>query len=444
MKRTLLGGLMALWLVGFSYAEQVEFDIVVKAGKHDYKQVPVCVPLNVPKSCAKVTVATMEGEVAVVGGQLTVPALTTESVLVAGKGTVRRDLHFILPELKAGAVAKLTAKLNTEAQYKSNQSFVWTDKKKEYSELGYQDGKRVRPILRYMKKPYDTSSDMARNQSYKVFHHVYDLQGKRFVTNGGHTDLPFDANNKQLRGLLFPHHRGLMFGFNRITWGGNKKADVWHCRQRGKSENYIEHVKTLSQESGPILGRHRVLIDWHGSKTDVFAQEVRELTVYKVPGGTLVEFASLVKTTSGDVILDGDPQHAGFQFRASNDVARKTKKQTYYLRPETGKGKLGQTINWPGNKSATVDLPWKAMSFVLDGKRYTAAYLDHPMNPGEARHSERDYGRFGYYFTYKVTEKTPLLVNYRVWLQDGEMTMEEVDDLRQDFVTVPEVSVRQS
>src|SRR5205085_10413354 len=124
---------------------------------------------------------------------------------------------------------------------------------------------------------------------------------------------------------LYPHHRGLGYGFNKITYGDGKTADTWHCPpadpKKNKTENYIEHVKTLSQEAGLVLGRHRVLINWHGSKTDIFAKEEREMTVYAVPGGTLVEFASLLKTTDGLVKLDGDPQHAGFQFRAANEVA---------------------------------------------------------------------------------------------------------------------------
>ena len=33
-----------------------------------------------------------------------------------------------------------------------------------------------------------------------------------------------------------------------------------------------------------------------------------------------------------------------------------------------------------------VDLPWNVMSFVVGGKRYTAAYLDRPENPKEARY----------------------------------------------------------
>jgi hypothetical protein len=175
----------------------------------------------------------------------------------------------------------------------------------------------------------------------------------------------------------------------------------------------------------------------------VFAKEEREVTIYRVPGGTLVEWTSLLKTTGGDVKLDGDPQHAGFQFRAHNDVAAKSKNQTYYLRVD-GKGKPGQTINWGAKNppKGTVDIPWKALCFVLDGQRYTAAYLDHPQNPGEARHSERDYGRFGYYFVHTLTKDNPLLVRYRVWLQEGEMTGPEVEELQREFVSPPAMTVR--
>ena len=55
-----------------------------------------------------------------------------------------------------------------------------------------------------------------------------------------------------------------------------------------------------------------------------------------------------------------------------------------------------------------VDLPWYAMSFVLDGQRYTACYFNHPDNPSPTRFSERDYGRFGGYFERDVTKENRL------------------------------------
>ena len=252
-----------------------------------------------------------------------------------------------------------------------------------------------------------------RQETFKVYHHLYDPSGQRLVTKGP--------------GGLFPHHRALFFGFNKVSYG-DKKADVWHC----PPGCYQSHEKFLASEAGPVLGRHRVEIAWHGPANEVFANEEREMTVYNVPGGTLVEFASRVRSTVGKVKLDGDPQHAGFHFRADKEVAEKTKEQTYYLRPD-GPGKLGETRNWPAQKTH-VNLPWDAMCFVLGGQRYTVAYLDKPTNPKEARFSERDYGRFGSYFEYELNDKNSLQVNYRVWLQKGEMTVPEVAALSTNFV----------
>src|SRR5262249_34552103 len=159
---------------------------------------------------------------------------------------------------------------------------------------------------------------------------------------------------------LYTHHRGLFYGFNRITYGAGKKADIWHCT----GNVYQSHERFLAQEAGPVLGRHRLEIAWHGQDKEVFAVEERELTVYAVPGGRLVEFASHLTSKAGKVKLDGDPQHAGFHFRADNEVAEKTKKQTYYLRPD-GPGQPGETRNWdPKTRKGPVNLPWNAMSFV--------------------------------------------------------------------------------
>jgi hypothetical protein len=246
-----------------------------------------------------------------------------------------------------------------------------------------------------------------------VYHHLFDPTGEKLLTKGP--------------GGLFPHHRGLFFGYNRISYGDGQTADIWHCRN-GESQ---VHQSIVRSETGPVLGRHELLIHWNGKDGQPFAQEEREITVYHVDGGQLIDFASHLSTTVGDVQLDGDPQHAGVQFRATQHVPDVTKAETYYLRPD-GKGEPGKFRNWPDNKEH-VDLPWNALSFVVDGTRYTCCYLDHPQNPKEARYSERDYGRFGSYFEYTLTGDQPLRVRYRLWLQEGEMTVDEVSQLHAGF-----------
>ncbi|MFM7151132.1 MAG: DUF6807 family protein, partial [Gemmataceae bacterium] len=171
--------------------------------------------------------------------------------------------------------------------------------------------------------------------------------------------------------------------------------------------------------TGPVLGRQIAQIDWNGVGKKTFARETRELTAFHPPGGVLIDFTSRLTATDGPVKLDGDPQHAGFHFRAANDVAAKNEKQTVFTRPD-GIDKPGATRNWDGKTNKThVNLPWLAMSFVVAGKRYTALYLDRPDNPKEARYSERSYGRFGSYFVTTVTKDKPLQVHYRVWIQEG-------------------------
>ena len=68
-------------------------------------------------------------------------------------------------------------------------------------------------------------------------------------------------------------------------------------------------------------------------------------------------------------------------------------------------------------------------------QRFTCCYLDRPQNPKEARFSERDYGRFGSYFEFEIDTNKPLDLNYRIWLQEGEQTVEGVQSIADNFVT---------
>jgi hypothetical protein len=422
---------------GTAQAQDKGIMVTVTAEKHDYSNVPVCVPLSLPADAAKHQVAMLQGKALARQGQLTAPGLLTEDVKPAAKGLVRRDLHFIVPKLERGQSLTFSVKTMPTDNSPDPTYYSWKKVEDGYSEMEQVilAGARHRPVMGYWYKAYDNSSTQARDLTYKVFHHLYDPEGKRLVTNGGQTNKGITDPKK----LLYPHHRGLMFAYNKITFGDGQKADTWHAKP---GDTHQSHTGFKTVEGGLLLGRHRVLVDWHGPKNEVFAKEERELTVYNVPGGTLVQFVTRLKTTGGTVQLDGDPQHAGFQFRAHNEVAEKSKKQTYYLRPD-GKGELGATRNWdPKTKKGPVNLPWDAMSFVLDGKRLTAAYLNHPSNPGESRWSERDYGRFGCYFPYELTPERPLVATYRVWLQDGEMTGPQVEALHTSFASPPAVAAK--
>lgn len=347
-------------------------------------------------------------------GQLSVPSLTR---VQDGK----RQLTFVLPELAAGESLELTA---TKAGLNANRVFQWHDDAVGEAMLKYDD----RNVMKYMYEPIDESSDQRRMETYKVFHHVFSPDGRELVTKGP--------------GGLFPHHRGLFYGFNRISYDG-KSADVWHCTNGA----HQSHEKSVLQVSGPVMGRHLVVVNWRGKDGKPFAQELREMTAYKIDGATLIEFNSRLESAGSKVRLDGDPQHAGFQFRASQRVPDETKAKTFYIRPD-GKGEPGKFRNWSAKKNETeinlkhVNLPWNGLNFWIGDNNYTCGYLDRDTNPKEARYSERDYGRFGSYFEYELTPEKPLNLNYRIWLQNGEMTVEELDSLSKAFQNPVGVSVK--
>jgi hypothetical protein len=393
------------------------FHITISAGQHERKNVPVRVQLPLRHlehgGAACIALTPRDGT--------TIPTQLTKPGLNSGDGT---ELHFVLPYLAAGESLRLRATLLRDST-SDTRGFSWHDHPGHHVDLLFDK----RPVVTYHYERLDESSSASRVRTYKVFHHLYTPRGDRVVTNGLSDDPKVHS----------PHHRGIFYGFNRISYGDGRTADIWHCTNGA----YQAHDRFLSADAGPVLARHRVGISWHGQDR-AFAEEERELTVYNVPGGQLVEFASRLRSLSGPVRIDGDPQHAGFQFRAHNDVDAMTAGETIYVRPD-GVGLRGETRNWdPKTGRGPVNLPWDAMSFVLGGKRYTVAYLDHPTNPKEARFSERDYGRFGSYFEYTIDEGKPLTVRYRLWLQEGLMKPDEVAALSDDFVEPVKVSVHEN
>lgn len=295
--------------------------------------------------------------------------------------------------------------------------FTWTDSEGKHLELSY-DGK---PVARYMYEAIDESSPERREVTYKPFCHLYRPGGDQFLTKGP--------------GGKYPHHRGIYYGFSKTSYTDaegkeHKNIDTWHCRQASQV-----HREFLDREAGEKEARFTARIEWLDNSGKPFASEERTMCFSLEDNDIQVDFTAKLTPLFQSVKLDGDPQHAGFQFRAHNDVNDKTKAKTYYIRPGSGADQPGKTINWSAKNDteATRDLPWKAMCFSLDDETYTVAYLDSPKNPKPARYSERDYGRFGSYFVAEVPKDSPLTVNYRLRIRKGEMTADEVAAMHRDF-----------
>lgn len=281
--------------------------------------------------------------------------------------------------------------------------FSWDKGDGKTMDLSY-DGKKV---VQYVYQPYDDSNDARRVETYKVFHHVYRTDGKRLLTKGP--------------GGKFTHHRGIYYGFSKVSWKGHKgTVDTWHCHKG----THISHIEFLENSATADKAVQQVKLGWYAPGDELFAYEIRTLTISRNGVDLVVDFKSELQPLVEGMQVNGDPQHAGFQFRAHNDVAAKFAKQTYYLRPD-GIDAPGKTRNWPGSKDQT-NLPWKAQCINLDGERYTTIYVPHPDNNQTTYYSERDYGRFGSFFKTAVAKDKPLVINYRIVTGPGERTMEQV------------------
>ena len=278
------------------------------------------------------------------------------------------------------------------------------------------------PVVRYQYEPIDETTPERRHDTYKPFHHVFAPDGKTLITKGP--------------GEKYPHHRGIYYGFSKCSYIDadgelHKGIDTWHCRKAHQIHQKLIS-KTADRESAAMSSE----IAWISNEGDEFATETRTLSFrYDANRDLVVDFESVLQTRFSKTTVDGDPQHAGFQFRANNEVAAKNSKLTYYIRPKTGRAEPGATINWSlkADNERTRNLPWKAMSFVTGGDRFTVAYLDRADNPKPARYSERPYGRFGSYFVKEITPDSPLSVRYRLVIRAGEMTPQEIEMLSSQY-----------
>ena len=191
-----------------------------------------------------------------------------------------------------------------------------------------------------------------RQRTYKPFHHVYQSDGEGFLTKGP--------------GGKFTHHRGIYYGFSKCSFtdkeGKKHRVDTWHCKGA-----YQTHEKFIRSHADSKSAGHTVEIAWRLDDGSVFALETRTLRFSLRPDDSLqIDFGSVLSTDHQPLILDGDPQHAGFQFRASDEAASSTARQTYHVRPKEGRDEAGKTKNWPADKDMT-NLPGKPRAWWFPG-----------------------------------------------------------------------------
>lgn len=407
--------------------EPARLHLRVAAPKADCVNIPVCTTIELLEQYSQVPVE----EISVVlkeqgGASASVPG----QIVMPNGGKTR--LCWILPAAKAGRTGSWTATLSHRKGARQ-EGFSWKDEPGDHLDL-LLDGRKV---VRYM-YAYDDSTPERLHETYKPFHHVFDAQGENLLTNSG-------------PGGLYPHHRGLFIGWNKLEFGG-ETLDLW-----GMKGGTQRHRKFLEGTAGPVLAISRSQISWNDTAGGSIIIEQREITVYRQPDPTilLLDFHTRLKAAGGDVYLDGNAEHGGFQYRAHNDVsigseragdvaAEPGKQVSQDIAEDTGAERATYLFHEDGiDPREDENIPWAAMAYGLNGRRYNVQHMDHPDNPRPTLYSAyRDYGRFGAFFKKKIASGETLALRYRIRVVEGELPdREELAEKHSAFINGPKAEV---
>lgn len=271
------------------------------------------------------------------------------------------------------------------------------------------------PVIRYM-YAYDTSTETRAHETYKVYHHVFGPGSNTIITKGPHGK--------------YTHHRGLYVGWNKTGFEGTS-LDFWHCTKGA----HMRHVKFVDLSADADHGSMTAEIHWNDAAGQPVIVEWRTVTVHKEPatGGWQIDWSTKLESRRGDITLDGDRQHAGFQFRADQPVADSN--GGTFLRPAAfPQGEAAIQVGDKGAPPAHINLGWFALSYELNDQRYTVEYFDNPNLPKPALFSERPYGRFGTFFKTTLKADQPLDMKYRVVVSAGKPSVDDIQSRYDAFL----------
>jgi hypothetical protein len=244
---------------------------------------------------------------------------------------------------------------------------------------------------RYM-YTHDTSTEEKRVETYKPYLHIFDAEGKAPITKG--------------TGGVFPHHRAIFIGFNKITYNG-KTYDRWHMKG-----GEIVHDKFTTQTAGPNDATLTALINWSSDpgKPPLLVEE-RTFTFHRgpAPPRLTLDTTSVLSAPNGAVKLSPDPEHSGVQYRPAAELDTK---KTIYVFPKEH-----------ADAHKDVDLPWVGETYSLHHNLYSIVEMNDPKNPKGIKYSAyRDYGRFGAFIpTTTIPAGQSLTLKFRFLITDGSM-----------------------
>jgi hypothetical protein len=176
-----------------------------------------------------------------------------------------------------------------------------------------------------------------------------------------------------------PHHRGLWF-----THGKVNGVDFW---LEGAKTGKTVHNGYETVQSGAVYGLLRAKTDWLTPDGKKIASDARDVRVYNLSSGILMEFS--ISITALEPLTFGDTKEGTFALRVADSMRAAVEK---------GKTAEGHILNSNGDKDAKAwgkSAAWCAYYGPVDGETVGVAIFDDPKNLRyPTTWHVRDYGLF--------------------------------------------------
>jgi hypothetical protein len=205
---------------------------------------------------------------------------------------------------------------------------------------------------------------------------------------------------------LFPHHRGVFLGWNRVRHDG-RSTDFWHLHDGARIVRDDDGVENAG--SGFVRTAALAWID--GTGRTVLREHRRTRVATDGPEVLVLDYDITLATSGGAVELGGDAQHAGFQFRAADEVAEHPDATITLF----SAGSV-EVADVPASARGAVfaSVRWAAQRYTIAGRRCTVLHCDHPGNPRPTVYGARPYGRFGAFPSLRLEPGQPARLRYRL------------------------------
>ncbi len=398
MSRFIIPAVIALMMISTAWAGNLgSRAIVVSAPNHACAETPVSVVLTPPKGFGSVTLHGPNG---------VVPCQRREE-----GGKIR--LMWVADPLEKGASRTYRAEFSSVRE--SRQGLTGVSVSKVDNTVAVQiDG-----------KPFTTLhfADGPKPYLYPVIGPTGDP-----VTR----DYPMKETEGETKD--HPHHRSWWF-----TFGSVNGIDFW---AETPTAGRIFQTKIETLESGPVMGRIRTLNDWVAPTGKVVCTDVREIRVYRISSGRLVDFDVTVRALDEPVTF-GDTKEGmmGIRVASSMDVDR-------------GQGHI---LNSRGRKDGDAwgrPAEWVDYCGPVNGKTVGIAVMDHPSS---FRHPTywhvRTYGLFaanpfglkdfpdgeGKDGSHTIPKGGELRFRYRVFIHEGAVERSVIDRVFNSYAHPPTV-----